>query len=154
MPVRCPRQNPALADMSSYKWGHFTDSVPAVACPPLAGFLASLEFPVLRSIISSLDFSTLSSPHEPRFHLDSQAPHVSFCLLPEWLLSRSHRLGISSTHAWLLEACEFCCSDSFDGSFVVPWRQQARRIARFRGNDSLNGLLVWGWSLTRCLGDW
>jgi len=56
--------------------------VPAVACPPLAGFLASPEFPVLRSIISSLDFSTLSSPREPRFRLDSRAPHVSFRLLP------------------------------------------------------------------------
>jgi len=89
MPVRCPRQNPALADLSSYKWSHFTDSVPAVVCPPLAGFLASPEFSVLRSIISSLDFSTLSSPREPRFHQDSRAPHVSFYLLPDPLPSHS-----------------------------------------------------------------
>jgi len=141
--------------------------VPAVVCPPLAGFLASPEFPVLRSIISSLDFSTLSSPREPRFRLDSRAPHVSFRLLPDPLSSHSPlrsivdsgcRPGVAavrSTQArWRPDGLrvsrrQFVCGslatthstdrlqfrgdDSLDGSFAVPWRRLARRIARGDG---------------------
>jgi len=154
-PVRCPRQNPASADVSSYKWSHFTDSVAAVACPPLAGFLASPEFPVLRFIISSLDLSTLSSPREPRFRLDSRAPHESFRLLPDPRSSHSplrrivdlgRRPGDAAVRSMparrrpdglRVSRRRFICGS------VATTRSTDR--LRLRGDDSLDGSLLVPW---------